>query len=108
MSYILSVTYFTVDLEVDNFISAPLPYTRDEESQFKYTRSTFIPGLFHDNRVLKHGDQFSLSGAQAKYLYDLITDNLCPAIKIDRVERQYWELVRGGIKGGGTAPNSVT
>lgn len=42
-----------------------------EANNFKNTRSTWAPAMLLGNRVLKHGDTFTASGSQAKYLKDL-------------------------------------
>ncbi len=51
-----------------------------EKSNFKNTRSTWIPGkLAGENRVLKHGDTFTLTGQKALYIRDLYGIGFAPA-----------------------------
>lgn len=61
---------FRVNLETVDNLSSSLPYTQAESANFKSTRSTWFPDRLIDNRKLKNGDTFTLSGLNAIYLRD--------------------------------------
>ena len=52
---------------------------RTEQSNFKNTRSTWKPGLIIDNRALKHGDTFTVTGQKGLYLRDMYGIGYAPA-----------------------------
>lgn len=64
---------FQVNLETVNRYSASQPYSATDAGNFRTTRSTWFPDAMLDNRKLKHGDEFTLSGLQAEYLRDNFT-----------------------------------
>ncbi len=67
------IIVFQVDLDVP--MDVPGPYTKAEGEHIKYTRSTFIAGLSsQDNEALKHGDTFTLMGAEALYMKARVND----------------------------------
>lgn len=59
---------FEVNLETVKRLSSNLPVApTDSVDNFRTTRSTWFPDLGLDNRKLKHGDRFTLTGKQAMY-----------------------------------------
>lgn len=50
-----------------------------EQSNFKNTRSTWNPGYILANRVLKHGDTFTVTGQKGLYLRDMYGIGYAPA-----------------------------
>jgi hypothetical protein len=50
-----------------------------EKSNFRTTRSTWNPGILGLNRVLKHGDTFTVTGQKAIYLRDMYAVGFAPA-----------------------------
>lgn len=64
---------FRVNLETLNLAAASQPFTAAESTNFRKTRSTWLPDLLKDNRALKHGDTFTASGEKAVYLKDNYT-----------------------------------
>jgi hypothetical protein len=65
---------FKVNLETVNRYSTSLPNApTDNIDNLRTTRSTWFPDLLRDNRALKHGDQFTVSGMQAIYLKNNFT-----------------------------------
>jgi hypothetical protein len=107
MAELFPIVVFEVDLEV-NSSNLP-PHSRGEQSYIKFTRSTFIPGMLcGDNAVFKHGDQFSLRGQQARYLYNLINKGLCPHVKVINFGDIFQEEGIGGSLLAGTATVTET
>jgi hypothetical protein len=65
---------FSVNLETPLRNShAPASNLRTEGDNFEDTRNTWFPNDLLDNRKLQHGDEFTVSGARAKYLKDTYT-----------------------------------
>lgn len=64
---------FQVNLENPKALSFSQPYTQAEAANFKTTRVAYFPDLLRDNRELKHGAQFTVSGLRALYLRDNFT-----------------------------------
>lgn len=64
---------FQVNLENPNALSFSQPYTAAEAANFNTTRVSFFPNQFRDNRELKHGSQFTVSGTEALYLKNNFT-----------------------------------
>jgi len=64
---------FELNLENPHALDWSQPYTVSEASNFKSTRVTWLPDFLRDNRELKHGNQFTVSGRQAVYLRDNFT-----------------------------------
>lgn len=65
---------FQVNLETVNRYSSSLPNApSDNIDNLRATRSTWFPDVMNNNRALKHGDQFTLSGLQALYLKNNFT-----------------------------------
>jgi len=52
---------------------APVSNLRVEDNNFRETRDSFMPNDLLNNRELKHGDEFTVSGQRAKYLKDTYT-----------------------------------
>ena len=51
-----------------------------EESNFKNTRSTWVPGLLAgENRAVKHGEVFTVTGSKGIYLRDTYGIGFAPA-----------------------------
>ncbi len=69
---------FEVNLEPQDLMSANLPDSSSTHS--RNTRSTFFPDLHNFNRILKHGDQFTLEGASAIYMKTNYVGNLLKII----------------------------
>lgn len=74
------VIVFQVNLETQNRYGHLVPNNTDltgnqtvsEADQMRNTRSTYIPGLLGaENRLYKHGDQFTVKGQKATYLKKL-------------------------------------
>ena len=59
---------FWVNLENPEHLSFSQPYTQDESANFKATRVAYFPDFLRNNRQLKHGTQFTVSGQEAMYL----------------------------------------
>jgi hypothetical protein len=61
---------------------------RTEKSNRSSTRSTWLPGLLvGENRALKHGDTFTVTGLKSLYIRDLYAVGYAPA------DRAYLEIV---------------
>ncbi len=61
---------FRVNLENPKALSFSQPYTTTEAENFKTTRVAYFPDFLRNNRELKHGAEFTISGLQAIYLRD--------------------------------------
>lgn len=60
---------FSVNLQSSNRYTSRQPSdTQSERDNFSSTRITWFPDMLKDNRKLKHGDTFTISGANATYL----------------------------------------
>ncbi len=66
---------FRVNLETSNLLNTKGPYASNDllGDNFKFTRSTFFPDILRDNRILKHGNTFTVSGEPALYLLNNYT-----------------------------------
>jgi len=64
---------FQVNLENPHALDWSQPYTTSEGSNFKKTRVTWLPDYLRDNRELKDGTQFTVTGQQAVYLKNNFT-----------------------------------
>jgi hypothetical protein len=60
---------------------------RVENSNRKYTLSTWLPDLLRNNYKLKHGDTFEVSGMRALYIRNTYAVGYAPA------DRAFLELV---------------
>jgi hypothetical protein len=64
---------FEVNLEVDRqSVNVPVA-TSAEADNLRTTRSTWFPDIQNDNRQLKHGDQFTVTGKRAMHLKNNFT-----------------------------------
>jgi len=52
---------------------------RVEESNLKNTRVTWLPSQLLNNRQLKHGDEFTVSGLKALYIRDMYASGYAPS-----------------------------
>ncbi len=60
---------FQVNLETCNRYNHRQPCDLTTEADnFSSTRNTWFPDILKDNRELKHGDEFTLSGTNALYM----------------------------------------
>ena len=64
---------FELNLANPHALDWSQPYTSSESTNFSSTRSSWLPDFLRNNRELKHGDQFTVSGRQAVYLRDNFT-----------------------------------
>lgn len=66
---------FRVNLETTNLLDSKNPYSSNDPqgANFKLTRSTWFPDFLRDNRALKHGATFTVTGEQALYLLNNFT-----------------------------------
>lgn len=65
---------FEVNLETVRRLSSSLPVApTDAVDNFRLTRSTWFPDIQMDNRKLKHGDQFTVTGKRAMHLKNNFT-----------------------------------
>lgn len=79
----MATIVFEINLETVNRYSASLPHApTDSIDNMRETRSTWLPNLKNNNMVLKHGDQFTVSGIYAKYLEDNFTTGEGAVLKV--------------------------
>lgn len=64
---------FQVNLETVNSLTHKQPYNSSEGGNFKETRVTWFPDILRNNRELKNGDEFTVSGENALYLKNNFT-----------------------------------